>query len=149
MRSRQPRESVYRGRDGFSLLELLTVLMLLGILTAVAAPSGSRLLDNLAFHKQTRKIMAGLRYARLMAVTTGRVIYVRVDAITEQGFTLSGGVEHTSLFDLDHEDAIRLEPEVVAFYPEGRATPATVYFSARGRQKTLSIDALTGIIVEN
>lgn len=130
---------------GFSLAELLVVMMLLAILAALAAPASSKLLNSLAFQRQTRQIMAGLRYARLMAITTGKVVEVRLAGSSEHGLRFSGGVEEARELDLTATDSLSMKPETATFFPEGMATPATLVLITATRKSTILIDALTGL----
>lgn len=130
---------------GFSLVELLVVLMLLAILAALAAPVGSKLLNSLAFQRQTRQIMASLRYARLMAITSGKPVEVRLDGSREHGLIFSGGVKEERELELTATDTLSMKPEVAAFFPEGMATPATLILNTETRKSTILIDALTGL----
>lgn len=64
-----------KGCRGYSLLELVSVLLLLGILAAVAAPSlsGSRAIDEAAFVSDVR---AALRFAQRTAIAQRRTVCV-------------------------------------------------------------------------
>ncbi len=62
------------GCAGFSLFELLTVLVMLGILAGIAAPSLGNFLAGLDFRKQVGDIMAHMRAIRLQAVVSGQQI---------------------------------------------------------------------------
>lgn len=132
------------GRPGFSLLELLVVLVLLGMMAAVAAPSTGRFLNTLDFRKQTGEVMAVLRYARLMAVTEGKILRLKMNE-DEQGFLLEGAVSERRAFGLDDEDLLELQPEELFFYPEGNATPGSIKVTIGDRVQKIVIDPLTGL----
>lgn len=55
---------------GFTLLELILVLVIIGLLTSLVTPAITSL-SGLKLKAATRRIAAGLRYARSQAVTTG------------------------------------------------------------------------------
>ena len=70
------------GSAGFSLVELVTILVVLGILAAVAVPqlSGTkRTYDDLAFYNGTKGI---LRYAQKSAIAKRRMVCVGFTATT-------------------------------------------------------------------
>ena len=63
---------------GFTLIELILVLVIVGFLTALVAPAITSL-AGLKLKTATRKMAAGLRYARSQAVTTGSEYQVVFD----------------------------------------------------------------------
>lgn len=131
---------------GFSLLELLMVLVLFGIMAGVAGPAIGRFLDNLDFRKQTAKIMAAVRYARLKAITEGKfVVMTAPEREAAQGLTLSGAVNEVRQLNLDEGATLEIEPLELVFSPEGYATPGTLVLTSGERSETILIDPMTGL----
>ena len=133
------------GAAGFSLLELLTVLLLLGIIAGIAAPAIGRFLDNLSFRRQTAAILATLRYARIKAITSGKEVYVITDGSESRSLKLTGGVDKQRDFDLNQEAYFTLKPAEITFYPEGQVTPALLTSVKGKRQDRIALDPLTGL----
>ena len=131
--------------DGFTLIELLTVLVIVGVLVSVAAPATGHFLDNLNFRRQTHKIMATLRYARLVSVSKGQEVHVKVDPDNETILQLSGAVEEKKECGLTENDYLTIEPEEIIFFPEGVATPATLTFTKGDRTREIRLELLTGL----
>lgn len=135
-----------RGQRGFSLLELIMVLAVLGIMAGVVAPATGRFLDRLSFRKQTAALVAGTRYARLMAVGKGRPVEMRFDGQAHL-FTFSGAVEEKKEVELVEGGAFEFRPETLVFYPDGLATPGRMVSRSGRRSQEFRIDPLTGIPV--
>ena len=131
-------------QHGFSLMELLVVLVLLGIMAGLAGPATGRFLNTLDFKKQTSKIMAVMRYARLKAVTEGKAVNVTT-ADGSNDLILSGAVQENRELGLDETEKLELDPEEIVFYPEGYATPGTLTFSKEERSQDILIDPMTGL----
>ncbi|MBI5557593.1 MAG: GspH/FimT family pseudopilin [Deltaproteobacteria bacterium] len=131
---------------GFSLLELLTVLLMLGVMAGVVAPSVGSFLAGFEFRKQVGEIMANLRAVRLQAVVSGRQVKV---SIQENNFLLNGGKEEqlVKVLELNPESALELKPGTVIFTPRSTVTPATLSFSMGNRSRTIVLDPLTGLPV--
>jgi general secretion pathway protein H len=130
---------------GFSLLELLAVLVMLGFLAGLSAPAVGRYMDNLEFRKQVGSVAAALRYARLTAVAKGRQVELSLAADEGPALRFSGAVEELRPTDLGKEGRLTLEPAVIVFYPEGRATPGLLTLTSGERRRTISLDPLTGL----
>lgn len=134
------------GQRGFSLLELIMVLALLGIMAGVVAPATGRFLDKLSFRKQTAALVAGTRYARLMAVGKGRPVAMRFDD-QSRSLSFSGAVEEKKEVELSEGAEFELLPETLVFYPDGLATPGRMVSRSGRRAQEFRIDPLTGIPV--
>ena len=77
-------------RTGFTLVEILTVVVILGIASAIVVPQiGSR--DDLKVRSAARMVMADLIYAQNRAVATQSMLYVQFDQ-TNQCYTLLSSI---------------------------------------------------------
>ena len=130
---------------GFSLFELLIVLLILGIISAVAAPSISRVLNKLEFRKQTQMVMTTLRYARLMSVSKGKEVHVIVGPDNNKSMVLSGAVEELREFDLGEDGEISIKPARIIFLAEGHVTPAVIIVTHGSRSIKIIMDPLTAL----
>lgn len=70
--------SVLRREDGYSLIELLTVLMLIAVLTSMAGPSMERYIQHNKVRRALDRITTDLSYARLAAVQRSQRTWLRV-----------------------------------------------------------------------
>ncbi|MEN8134910.1 MAG: GspH/FimT family pseudopilin [Thermodesulfobacteriota bacterium] len=129
---------------GFSLFEILAVLVILGLMAGTAIPTVGRIYDSLKFRQQIRKFSSILRYAKLVAVTRGETVNLKLAEDEECVFQLTGPVEESRDCSLGEEEDLTMEPEEISFYPEGIATPALLTFARGERAKRIRLDLLTG-----
>lgn len=134
------------GRRGFSLLELLLVLALMGVIAGVAAPATGRFLDRLNFRRQTAALVAATRYARLMAVGKGGPVAMHFDRQAHL-LRFSGAVEGEKELYLPEGAEFELLPETLVFFPDGLATPGRMLARSGQRFQEFRIDPLTGMPV--
>ncbi|MFN2383098.1 MAG: GspH/FimT family protein [Gemmatimonadota bacterium] len=79
-----------RGRGAFSLIEALTVLVLLGILLAAAAPPLARAQRRFAAGGAARELRGDLARARVRAILSGQTVRVVLDTLGA-GWRVEGG----------------------------------------------------------
>ena len=77
-------------RRGYSLPELLIVLAIVGLMTALALPPSRRLLDGLAVENGARQIRAAHFRARMHAIAFGRTTLLDLGADTIRIRSVSG-----------------------------------------------------------
>jgi general secretion pathway protein H len=124
-------------RGGFTLLEMLVVMLLLGLLTAVAAPRFAALREP-SLRDVGRGVVAELRARRAAAMRSGRPVAASAASIAlPPGFALlPGGGEE--------EEGAAASAAGLFFLPDGRSTGGRMLL-ARGTDRALvTVDWLTG-----
>lgn len=132
---------------GFSLMELMIVLVMLGFVAAIAAPAIGTILNGLDFRKDVGNIMAHLRGVRLEAVVSGQEIELRLADNTFLIDRRDNKDPEEKGLELDDESEMIMEPETVIFTPQSTVTPATITFTQGKRSRTIKLDPLTALPV--
>lgn len=161
------------GRRGFTLLELLVVLVLVSLMTALVAPRLAGTLASTSARTSVKRIAAALRYARNQAASekavyvaafhreTSRVAVGRMpdpaggkpvseeDAlllIDPRVFTLAKGVRIESVASASGEPE-DTDPARIIFYPNGASSGGKVIVAdEKDRQAVLSVDVIMGTV---
>ncbi len=141
-------ESRGAGLHGFSLVELLVVLTILGFILAATAPASGRFYDNMRQRAAVREAVGILTSARERALLSGqhqdvfvrpaarRLWSERQEQVLPDGLTLT--VHGSAELNLDDTGVIR-------FYPDGSASGGGVDIQRRGGPATrIAVDWLLG-----
>lgn len=123
-----------RDQRGFTLLEMLVVLLLLGLATALVAPRLS--LGGAALDADAHTLAAALLHARDQAVRTGRPVEVRLD------MPLPGTAALRVVGDAElmGDGVARLR-----FLSDGSASGADIRLTGQhGGERRVAVDWLTG-----
>ncbi|MEO5700070.1 MAG: GspH/FimT family pseudopilin [Casimicrobiaceae bacterium] len=138
------------GKGGFSLLELMIVLMLMGLIAAIAVPVFGGGVSTTRLKSAAREVAAGLRMARNEAVANRREAVLTLDLAARtfridrepKAHALPEEIElklYTAQSDLvsDNVGAVR-------FFPDGGSTGGRITLAAGERKFDVDIDWLTG-----
>ena len=134
---------------GFTLLEMIIVLVILGLVVALAAARGPVRSHKLEVRGIVAAVSEALRGARGRAIAANRPMLVAVDG--ERGaIAVAGGPTIKVPAGLDLEAAVgaggRPEKQLVGFRfaPDGSSTGARILFADGDRRIQISVDWLTG-----
>ncbi|HET7583742.1 MAG TPA: GspH/FimT family pseudopilin [Gemmatimonadaceae bacterium] len=118
-------------RRGFTLAELLIVIVIMGVVSVIALPKATDMMTSLGVRSATQSVAAYLARTRAAAIQTGRTAtFVRSGNVVWVRVTRSGGAVDTigRPRDLAAEHSVTLSgPDTIAYNPRGFAValPAT------------------------
>jgi general secretion pathway protein H len=135
---------------GFTLLELLVVLVLMALITGMAIPLISAGTPGAQIKAASRELIAGLRQAREQAIVSRQPAALTIDVQTRR-FQISGqprafqlpGKLQIGLYVAEVEDNGKLGSFI--FYPDGSSTGGRVTVSLDGQTNRIDVDWLTGV----
>jgi prepilin-type N-terminal cleavage/methylation domain-containing protein len=128
---------------GYSLLEMLVVLAILGLIAVLAVPPISASIDHMRLADDTRILAAALREAREQALNEQSEV-----ALTVVSHAIEGAGQRWSLSDSATLTYAAAEggPKTFAFHADGTANGGT-FRIARGKAKAyVRIDDITGAV---
>ncbi len=139
-----------RDASGFTLLELLIVLMLMGLITALTIPVFSGSVSTTQLRSAAREVAAGLRLARDQAIAQKSEAVLELD-VTGRAFrvlpdprvhALPAGID-IKLFTAQ-SDLVNDRVGAIRFYPDGGSNGGRVTLAAGERKYDVDVDWLTG-----
>lgn len=143
---RKPRQ------DGFTLLELLVTLAIVGLALAIAAPRISSSAARFSASRTAGDIAAALRLARADAILRNVEAKFVID-VDSRYFEIAGKGDRTSFDDDLDVDVIAAKTELIAaaapgirFWPDGSSTGGRIVLSQGARRYEILVDWLTGAV---
>lgn len=136
---------------GFTVLELMIALAIIGLIYALAVPVFPRLVAGTRLKAVANEVMHDLRAARSAAIAQGRPIRLTVDA-DHAAYALDGQPRSLPwgcrLSMAPAVDTLRLLPTdagaALAFFPDGSASGGTLRIAQGDRALRVTVDWLTG-----
>lgn len=141
----------HRRSAGFTLIEMLVVVAVIGIITALASPRVHRALPGLELRSAAHELAAAARSARARAIADGAPAALSLD-LTTGGFTISprggGGAlpEGLAIEATAATEALDTGRSMAEFrfYPDGSAMGGRITVSRDDSAYAVDIDWLTG-----
>ncbi len=137
---------------GFTLVELMVAMAIVGLLLAVSVPGGLRFYESVQYRQAVRDVLTLLNGAREQSVNRGRAMDVVFDPsrlevtfgqeklVLPEDFVL--GITSAQEVNRDRQGVIR-------FYPEGGSSGGDITIeSPVGRGVMISVDWLVGTVTQ-
>ena len=141
----------HRRQSGFSLIEILVVLVLISLLFGLVGGSIYRNLDSVKIRRSGKEVLNGLRYVRAQSIVTHEEQFLEVDlenrtwqAADRAPQELPDGVDitlRTASMDILDDQRGRIR-----FYPDGSSTGGRITLLAGDRVWRINVGWLTGEI---
>lgn len=137
---------------GFTLLELLVVLVIAVLLVALVPPLLSGLSGGTELRGAARQLAAGLRFARNEAVTHQREAVLTLDLVRHR-FAVTGDPREIALPDSLSFHLYTAQSELfdqatgnIRFFPDGSSTGGAITVSGPKLAYRVNVDWLTGAV---
>jgi len=146
----RPSSAGWQRAAGVTLLELLIVLMIVAIVTAVVIPRLGSGVSNMELRGAARSLASGLRLARSEAVSQRRETFLVIDVAGRrfkvdkdpQEHALPRGVE-LKLFTAQ-KDLVDEKVGSIRFFPDGGSNGGRITVASGERKFEVDVDWLTG-----
>jgi type II secretion system protein H len=134
---------------GFTLLELVVVLAIVALVTAVALPHFLGAKESADLRAAESEVRAALRTARTTAMVENREVRFAVDPISP-AYGIEGGAMRP--FAAGRDIAVRIvggiSATAIAFFPSGGSSGGRVVLGNRHGRRELLIDGTTGQVAD-
>ncbi|HTP05656.1 MAG TPA: GspH/FimT family pseudopilin [Nitrospirota bacterium] len=118
--------NVVRSPKGFTLIELVMVMTIMGIVCAIALPPFLSWQKNLGYRTTARGVVAALREARSRAITDNQPHQVIIDSANKQ-YRLADYTMWTSIApEVSLNTGATTTPYVVQYNPNGTSSGGTI-----------------------
>jgi len=133
-------------RQGFSLIELMVIITIVGIIAGISAPPIFRYVNSNRLQTHADRMAADLQYARTMSISTSTILRF---SSTPTGYQLTDPISGNIIREKNFEHGLALNMAQTAdFFPWGMAD-ATV-FNLSNPTGAMTVNLLpTGIVEVN
>lgn len=141
-----------RGHDqwGFTLLELLVVLVIAVMATTLVAPGFSQVTERMALRGDSQKVAALLRFARSESIVQGSKVSIELQP--ETGTLLIYSQKPTSVYPVESGVDISLTgnrnesvlSNRILFFPDGSSSGGGIHLRSPAGHYQIVVDWLTG-----
>ena len=161
LKTGKSRQSPSGNQSGFTLLEIIIVMLIVGMMAVLIAPAVRSGIDSIRFRTSIRQLVSTLRYSRSKAISTKENVVVEID-FAKGSYRILGiklpdeedekrsptGALPDGAFFTEWETTYVSENDgvqAITFYPKGNATGGTLRIEDRhGKPLEILINRITG-----
>lgn len=132
-----------RREKGFSMLELMIVIFIIGLVSAVVIVAVGKVYDSSVFREEGRKIYQVLKRGRNISVLNRTVTVFRADAGTGSYWLEKNGQLLEKSYTLPGN--MKIDEAKIVFYPKGDSSGGKLELKGPSERRTIiEIDPVTG-----
>ncbi len=134
---------VLGSQAGFTMFELLLVMFIIGLASAVVMFSASRMQENTLFNAEARKLYLTVKHAREVSILERRDIVFKVDAEAKRYWIDYGDDKKSEMHSIPEKYVI--SGESVNFFPKGNSSGGKFELdNGKGRKYAVTVDPVLG-----
>jgi len=133
----------HRASEGFTLIEMLVVLAIVGLTSALAYPELDRMMGSLRLKHTRADIIGALAAARAEALSTGIPVAMKIGS-SGTDYILGNAPPQA----IDQGLNLTGDPKQIRFFPDGSTSGGTLRIASSLRSATIFISRETGALRE-
>jgi type II secretion system protein H len=129
--------------NGVTLLELLVVLFIIGLATAMVIFSAGRMRDNSVFREEARKIYLTAKHAREVAILERQDVALKIDEEGNRYWLDYGGDKTSEMHAIPKK--YPLSGKDLYFFPKGNSSGGLIEIrNEKGQKYAITVDQVLG-----
>jgi type II secretion system protein H len=129
--------------NGVTLLELLVVLFIIGLATAMVIFSAGRMRDNSVFREEARKIYLTAKHAREVAILERQDVALKIDEEGNRYWLDYGGDKTSEMHAIPKK--YPLSGKDLYFFPKGKSSGGLIEIrNEKGQKYAITVDQVLG-----
>ena len=129
--------------NGVTLLELLVVLFIIGLATAMVIFSAGRMRDNSVFREEARKIYLTAKHAREVAILERQDVALKIDEEGNRYWLDYGGDKTSEMHAVPKK--YPLSGKDLYFFPKGNSSGGLIEIrNEKGQKYAITVDQVLG-----
>jgi type II secretion system protein H len=154
----QSSKSVHRRARGFTLIEIMIVVAIIGLMASIGVPSLITAMQKTGMRKALSEVQDVCRTARANAILHNRTESVIFHPMLRSFAAESGAAQHSGLvssstlpdgvefemLDINQQDYGASDWARVFFYPDGTSDEMTIVLASKNDQRKITLEFATG-----